>query len=183
MTPPSNAIETIIRAWWDDTCRTSWREEFADPSRREALLDELAARLTTAVAPLRARIACLTAAAGILQTALEELWRWACADKCDGTGEDPRAYVRQVCHRAFSGPIVERLRPFGQVTLDETASTDAITRIAEVLTGAQGTGGHIARCPAALLQTLLAAECSPECRAARALLDTLRDCSIPTRRA
>lgn len=181
MTPPSNAIETIIRAWWNDACRETWREAFADPARREALLDDLAARLTTALAPLRARILCLTAAAGILQTALEELWRWACTDAQDGIREDPRVYVRQVCHRAFSNPVVERVRRLRHP--DDSGSPDPITRIAEVLTRAQRAGGHIARCPAAILQTLPAAECSLECRAARALLDVLRECSTPTRRA
>lgn len=178
-TPPHDAIGAIIRNWWRDACQTTWREDFADAVRRDARLEELATRLTAAVVPFRARIACLTAAAGILRAPLDELWRWACTEERDG--QDPRAYVRQVCQRAFSNPVVERL-PLLRHPPDDSASTDVIPRIAEVLTSVQG-GGHVTGCPAAVLQTLLAAECSPECRTARALRDALGAGSSPTRRA
>lgn len=37
--------EEIVRLWWNDCCRRTWREDFEDPVRREQLLQELCRRL------------------------------------------------------------------------------------------------------------------------------------------
>jgi len=173
----------MIRDWWTECCGTTWREDLADADRRATALDDLANRLHLRLALLHAQIRCLTAAVGVLRTAIEELWRWSTVDPDpeDPTAEDARAYAHRVCLQALSDPVVERTRLLREPLPEDLIAGGLLADLREVIESVQSLGNYTLGCPAAS-HTSRSTACSEPCRRARALLKILGELTAPVPR-